>query len=102
MGDDGDTAFGELVADERASDPADEFERRTDQKFMLHLLKELPDREARILRARFGLDGEEEQTLEELGAKLNLTRERIRQLQNEAFRKLREMMEKSQALPLAA
>ena len=102
VGEEGDTARGELVADEKASDPGEVFARGADQQLVVGLLNKLPEREARILRARFGLNGEEEQTLEELGAKLGLTRERIRQLQNEAFCKLRDMIEKGEGLKLAA
>ena len=49
-----------------------------------------------ILRHRFALDGGKEQTLEEIGAKLGVTRERVRQVQNIALRKLRKMMEKQE------
>jgi len=48
------------------------------------------------------LDGGEEQTLEEVGEKFGLTRERIRQIQNEAFKKLRVLMDNPEALPAAA
>ncbi|HEX4646860.1 MAG TPA: sigma factor-like helix-turn-helix DNA-binding protein, partial [Verrucomicrobiae bacterium] len=51
-------------------------------------------REATILRARFGLDGGAERTLEEVGEKFGVTRERVRQIQNIALRKLRKMIEK--------
>ena len=51
-------------------------------------------REVAILRARFGLDGGPEQTLDDVGRKFGLTRERIRQLQNLALNKLRKMIEK--------
>jgi RNA polymerase primary sigma factor len=51
-------------------------------------------REATILRYRFGLDGGSEKTLEEVGVKFGVTRERVRQIQNLALRKLRKMIEK--------
>jgi RNA polymerase primary sigma factor len=57
----------------------------------------LDPREATILRARFGLDGGGERTLEEVGEKFNVTRERVRQIQNIALRKLRRMIEKIEA-----
>ena len=56
--------------------------------------RHLDPREATILRYRFGLDGGTEKTLEEVGAKFNVTRERVRQIQNLALRKLRKMIEK--------
>jgi RNA polymerase primary sigma factor len=54
----------------------------------------LDAREATILRFRFGLDGGTEKTLEEVGRKFGVTRERVRQIQNLALRKLRKMIEK--------
>ena len=54
-------------------------------------------RESTILRFRFGLDGGQEKTLEEVGAKFGVTRERVRQIQNLALRKLRKMIEKLEA-----
>jgi RNA polymerase primary sigma factor len=62
---------------------------------MLHeMVKTLDNREATILRARFGLDGGTQKTLEEVGAKFGVTRERVRQIQNIALKKLRKMIEK--------
>ena len=58
------------------------------------MVKHLDDREATILRYRFGLDGGTEKTLEEVGEKFGVTRERVRQIQNLALRKLRKMIEK--------
>jgi RNA polymerase primary sigma factor len=53
----------------------------------------------KILTRRFGLDGEEEQTLEEIGQRFGFTRERIRQLQNAALAKLRKMLDQLEADP---
>ena len=58
------------------------------------LLEELEPREAEILNARFGLNGDKQRTLEEVGKDLKVTRERVRQLQNIALAKLRRLMEK--------
>ena len=58
------------------------------------MVKHLDNREATILRYRFGLDGGAEKTLEEVGVKFGVTRERVRQIQNLALRKLRKMIEK--------
>ena len=57
-------------------------------------LKTLDPREATILRYRFGLDGGSEKTLEEVGQKFGVTRERVRQIQNIALKKLRKMIER--------
>ncbi|HWH69993.1 MAG TPA: sigma-70 family RNA polymerase sigma factor, partial [Candidatus Sulfotelmatobacter sp.] len=101
-GAEGDGFAGELVGDERAVTPAESYERNTDHKLLRELLEELPRREAEILRCRFGLDDAEEQTLEALGKQFGLTRERIRQLQNEAFKKLRARMEHPRKQPIPA
>lgn len=58
------------------------------------LLAQLDPREAEILTARFGLDGNKERTLEEVGKKFKVTRERVRQIQNIALHKMRRLMEK--------
>jgi RNA polymerase primary sigma factor len=61
------------------------------------MVTHLDPREATILRYRFGLDGGTEKTLEEVGQKFGVTRERVRQIQNLALRKLRKMIEKLEA-----
>jgi RNA polymerase primary sigma factor len=58
------------------------------------LLSELPEREAEIIRLRFGLNGGVQKTLEEIGARLSLSRERARQLERDALKKLRAASEK--------
>jgi len=95
VGEDGESSLGELVGDSAAMDPYQAFEMKSDQSLVMRLLERLSGRELEILKCRFGLDGRPEQTLEELGEKFGLTRERIRQLQNEAFKKLRALMEAS-------
>ena len=66
-------------------------------KMLQEMVKTLDPREATILRARFGLDGGPEKTLEEVGEKFGVTRERVRQIQNIALKKLRKMIEKLEA-----
>lgn len=102
VGDDHSAPAGDLVADEAAPDPAIELERKLDHSRLRELLCQLSEREAKILSLRFGLNGEETQTLEEVGHQFNLTRERIRQVQNEAFRKLRGMLDPVNDLAKAA
>jgi RNA polymerase primary sigma factor len=60
------------------------------------LLDVLDDRERKIINSRFGLDGQRTKTLEEVGVKFGVTRERIRQLQNIALRKLRKALNKKE------
>lgn len=102
LGEDDSSTVGEIVRDERASSPYELFEQKADHTLLRSMLQKLPERESRILKARFGLDGADEHTLEELGEQFGLTRERIRQLQNEAFKKLRHMLQQSPRLSAAA
>lgn len=90
IGDDGDSAtFGDIVGDESSLNPLDTL-KETSQKSDLHAMVEsLDPREAEIIKHRFGLDGYDELTLEEVGQKFKVTRERIRQLQNIALSKMR-------------
>ena len=62
------------------------------------MVRKLDAREATILRYRFGLDGGTEKTLEEVGEKFGVTRERVRQIQNIALRKLRKLISKREAM----
>jgi RNA polymerase primary sigma factor len=93
--------MAEALPDENAATPFEQMQHRTETALVRKLVENLPDREARILRLRFGLENGEEQTLETVGRKLRLTRERIRQIQNLALQKLREMLENPNHFPLA-
>ena len=83
-----------LLADAEAEAPDMALIRVEEVEQLLRLLDRLSERERRILRLRFGLDGEAVRTLDEVGAELNCSNERVRQLQNRALRKLHDMMEK--------
>jgi RNA polymerase sigma factor (sigma-70 family) len=61
------------------------------------MVETLHPREATVVRARFGLDGGPQKTLEEIGRDFGVTRERVRQLQNQALGKLRKMVDKAAA-----
>jgi len=93
LGDEDSSRLGEVVPDESSPNPAEILERRTTAAKVLELVNRLPEREATILRYRFGLHGGPEKTLEEVGRKFGVTRERVRQLQNLALNKLRRMLE---------
>src|SRR5262249_20859405 len=93
IGDDDSAHLADIVRDENASSPYEQLEEKTVTDMLASLVDRLQPREASILRFRFGLDGGQERTLEEVGAKFGVTRERIRQLQNLALRKLRKMIE---------
>ncbi|HNQ73941.1 MAG TPA: sigma-70 family RNA polymerase sigma factor [Verrucomicrobiota bacterium] len=86
--------FSDVVQDENAEDPYEQLEDKTVAGMLEEMVGQLEEREATILRYRFGLDGGTEKTLEEVGEKFGVTRERIRQIQNIALRRLRRMIEK--------
>lgn len=87
------TELGELVPDETATIPGCELVDKNMSALLRSLIGTLPDREVAILTRRFGLDGDESETLEEIGHQFGVTRERIRQLQNAALAKLRHMID---------
>ena len=93
ISDDGDSAsFGEIVGDENAVNPFDSLRDRSRNSDLHAMVESLDPREAEIIRYRFGLDGRDELTLEEVGQKFKVTRERVRQLQNLALSKMRKAM----------
>ena len=94
IGDEDSNNFAEVVQDENADTPYQHLEGKTITKMLHEMVKTLDNREATILRSRFGLDGGNQKTLEEVGAKFGVTRERVRQIQNIALKKLRKMIEK--------
>jgi RNA polymerase primary sigma factor len=94
IGDDDSNNFSDVVQDENATSPYENLEDKTVVNMLQDMVKHLDEREATILRYRFGLDGGTEKTLEEVGVKFGVTRERVRQIQNLALIKLRKMIEK--------
>lgn len=93
VGQDGDSStFGEMVGDENATSPFETLREKTRNSDLYSMISTLEPREAEIIKLRFGLDGHDELTLEEVGAKFRVTRERVRQLQNIALSKMRKAM----------
>ena len=84
--------FIDFLADERTPPPDQQQLQLEDVEKLLELLKSLSEREQQILRLRFGLDGEAVRTLEEVGKIIGCTNERVRQIQNQALRKLHQRM----------
>jgi len=80
--------LGDIVPDDRTIGPEDELINSDNLKHVFRLLDEMDSRESMILRMRFGLDDSEPRTLKEIGQALGLTRERVRQIEGEALRKL--------------
>ena len=97
IGDDDSNSYSEVVEDENAETPYEQLEEKTVTTMLREMVKTLDPREATILSSRFGLDGGSEKTLEEVGTHFGVTRERVRQIQNIALRKLRKMIEKMEA-----
>jgi RNA polymerase primary sigma factor len=85
----GASELGDLLEDERASEVPEVVIRETENDQLWESIEGIPDRERRVLVRRYGLDDREPATLAEVGAELGITRERVRQLQRNAERKLR-------------
>src|SRR5688572_27630195 len=100
IGDEDSNNFAEVVQDENADTPYEQLEDKTVTGMLQEMVTKLDPREATILRFRFGLDGGSEKTLEEVGEKFGVTRERVRQIQNIALNKLRKMIEKLEAVKM--
>lgn len=83
-------SLGEMVTDERLKNPEEELVEHDDLKHVREMLKTMDGRESTVLKMRFGLHGEEPHTLKEIGEKLGLTRERVRQIETEALNRLAE------------
>lgn len=102
LGDDDSNRIADVVADENAELPGFNLDKENAFELLNEVLPKLPPREAAIIRLRFGLEGGVEKTLEEIGAIMQLTRERIRQLQNVALNRLRGLIEERDFISTAA
>jgi RNA polymerase primary sigma factor len=89
---DGELTINDLVADMNTPAPDVAVCDGDDIRHLMDLLSNIDEREAVILRLRYGLDGEEPMTLKQIGHRIGLTRERVRQIEHEALRKLRDSM----------
>ncbi|MBQ0066198.1 MAG: RNA polymerase sigma factor RpoD [Firmicutes bacterium] len=89
IGDDGDSTLGDFVEDSNATSPEDYATMQSMKDVLDELLGELTEREEKVIRLRFGLDDGKPRTLEEVGQEFNVTRERIRQIEAKALRKLK-------------
>jgi RNA polymerase primary sigma factor len=90
-GDEGRSFLGDLIADGDDEEPLDKVERGIHQEQLDRWLSHLSEQERQVLQLRFGLDGEERQTLAEIGRRLDVSRERVRQVELKALRKLRNL-----------
>ncbi len=102
LGDEDSNSIADVIADEAAQTPYEELAGRTSTEMIREMVAYLDPREARIIRYRFGLDGNTEKTLEEVGEHFGVTRERIRQIQEIALRKLRKMVDRRERVDVPA
>ena len=102
IGGDDPTPLLEIVADENAAAPSDELIRDNDNHLMQEILATLDVREKKILMMRFGLDDGRSKTLEEISEHFDITRERIRQLQQQALEKMRVRIKKRDRQPVSS
>jgi RNA polymerase primary sigma factor len=93
VGDEDDSELGDFVADEDVLEPFEEAQEQLQREGVQRALDSLPDRERQVLELRYGLSGEEPLTLEEVGHTFGVTRERIRQIENNTLNKLKRMPE---------
>jgi RNA polymerase nonessential primary-like sigma factor len=93
VGPDSDKAVVDTIADTHESDPSQLLQDRDIKESIADWLEELSDKQREVVSRRFGLRGYESSTLEEVGREIGLTRERVRQIQVEALRRLRSIME---------
>ncbi len=89
VGDDGDSSFGDFIEDKGAESPANATAFSVFQEKLDEVLGTLTEREEKVLRLRFGLGDGYPRTLEEVGSVFNVTRERVRQIEAKALRKMR-------------
>ncbi len=97
IGEEEDSELGDFVEDEAAASPFDEASVNLRHTDIMRALDALPDRERKVIELRFGLQGEQPRTLEEVGRAFGVTRERIRQIENNTLKKL-EALPEAQAL----
>ena len=93
LGPDSDRSLLDTIADQQVSDPAELLQDEDMRESIAAWLEELSDKQREVIARRFGLAGYEGATLEEVGREIGLTRERVRQIQVEALRRLRNIME---------
>jgi RNA polymerase primary sigma factor len=93
IGEEGDSDLGDLVQDHGAEDPEEVLVERTIESGAHEALRSLTPREEKVIRMRFGIGVRGDHTLEEIGAELEVTRERVRQIEGAALKKLRKLLE---------
>ena len=93
VGDEEESEFGHFLADETAPAPDEAAETQLRKETLSRVLQTLSLRERRVLEMRYGLDGQHPRTLDEVGRTFNVTRERVRQIENQCLKKLQALAE---------
>ena len=93
VGDEEGSEFGQFIADERAESPFERAAELLTKEALKEALENLSYRERRVLELRYGLGGEHPRTQDEVGRTFNVTRERIRQIENQSLKKLQSLAE---------
>src|SRR5438477_813263 len=101
VGDEDESEFGHFITDENLPLPDEEAEVAMRKETLQKILSTLSHRERRVLELRYGLDGEHPRTLDEVGRTFNVTRERIRQIENQTLKKLSALTEADPLRPAA-
>ena len=96
VGDEEESEFGQFIADEQAESPYERAVEILTKEALRDALENLSYRERRVLELRYGLGGEHPRTLDEIGRAFNVTRERIRQIENQSLKKLQNLPEAQQ------
>jgi RNA polymerase primary sigma factor len=95
VGDEADTTLSDFIEDEEAVDPEEVTSLDLLQADVYEMLSELPPREARVLQLRYGLRGDRTHTLSDIGKKMGISRERVRQIEAQAKRRIRSIGRKA-------
>ncbi|HET7044235.1 MAG TPA: sigma-70 family RNA polymerase sigma factor, partial [Gaiellaceae bacterium] len=102
VGDEEESEFGHFLTDETAPLPDEAADTTLRKEALLGILGSLSPRERRVLELRYGLNGEHPRTLDEVGRTFNVTRERIRQIENQSLKKLRALADAVKLKDVAA
>ncbi|MGH2994882.1 MAG: sigma-70 family RNA polymerase sigma factor [Gaiellaceae bacterium] len=102
VGDEEESEFGHFLADENIALPDEAAETTLRKETLRRILDTLSARERRVLELRYGLDGQHPRTLDEVGRTFNVTRERVRQIENQSLKKLQALAESQKLRDVAA
>jgi RNA polymerase primary sigma factor len=102
VGDEEESEFGHFLADQTAAQPDEAAETTMRKETLRRILGALAPRERRVLELRYGLDGQHPRTLDEVGRTFNVTRERVRQIENQSLKKLQALAESQKLRDVAA